>query len=184
MNFWCGSLDIRCFIRWCEQSVILRVLSVFSIVFDYSALLWGEWGHKWCLFRDPYFWPTTHISGVTDKCGGLTLPPADHARSTLSHLACWGGSAQAAPSCSVLESDSDQMCGQWLEHLAVAARGVMCSQGCKCNNRWCSVIITSSVVSSEVIGATCGACSWTLSGGSACPPPESAITLVVFPCQL
>ena len=42
------------------------------------------------------------------NCGGLPLTPADHARSTLSHLAQAGGAAPAAPSCRILGRDSDQ----------------------------------------------------------------------------
>ena len=44
-------------------------------------------------------------------------------------------------------------------------RGKVCgSQGSE-NNRWCSVTVPSSVVPSEVIGASSGVCSQTPSGG-------------------
>ena len=39
-------------------------------------------------------------SGVSGNCGGSPPPPADHARSTPSHLAHVGGITPAALSCS------------------------------------------------------------------------------------
>ena len=85
-------------------------------------------------------------SRVSDSCGGLPLLLADHARSTLSHLAHTGGAAQAAPSFRILGSDRNQACGHGLGCLAVAAAGLVFSQGCESNNRWCSVTMPSSVV--------------------------------------
>ena len=61
--------------------------------------------------------------------GGLPLPPVDHARSTLSHLALTGHAAPAAPSCRFLGRDSDQAFGHFPEYLAVAAAGWVCSWG-------------------------------------------------------
>ena len=60
-----------------------------------------------------------------------------------------------------------------VEHLAVAAAGCVCvcvcvcvcSQGSESNNKWFSVEVTSSLLTSEVPGATGDACSWTPSGG-------------------
>ena len=60
---------------------------------------------------DPQCWLATPTSGVSDNCGGLLSPPVDHARSAPSCLAHKGGATQAAPICSVLESDNDQACG-------------------------------------------------------------------------
>ena len=51
--------------------------------------------------------------------------------------------------------------------------------GSESNNRWCLVTMPSSVVPSEVIGATSCAYSWTPSGGLPCPPLESEMTAVV-----
>ena len=74
------------------------------------------------------------------------------ARSTPSHLAHTGGAAQAAPSCKILGGDRDQACGHCPEHSAVAATGLMCSQGCESNNRWYSVIVPSSVALLKWLG--------------------------------
>ena len=49
--------------------------------------------------------------------------PADHARSTLCHLALTGGAAPVAPGCRILGRDSDQLYGGLPEHLAVADAG-------------------------------------------------------------
>ena len=76
-------------------------------------------------------------------CGGLSLPPADHARSTLSHLALTGGTAPVASSCRVLGRDSDQVPGHHPEHLAVAAAGWVCSQGSESNSFWYLVAVPS-----------------------------------------
>ena len=118
-------------------------------------------------------------SGVRDNCSGLPPPTADHARSTPSHLAHAGDAAQAAPSCKVLGRDNDQASGCFPEHLAMAAAGRVCSQVCEINSRSCLVTMSSSVVISELIGATCGACSWTLSGGGPCPPLKSEVAAMV-----
>ena len=71
------------------------------------------------------------------------LPPADHARSTLSHLSHTGCAAPAAPSCRVLGRDSDQVSGHQPEHLAVASARQVCSQGSKRNSVWCLVAVPS-----------------------------------------
>ena len=65
-------------------------------------------------------------SEITD---GLPLPPADHSRSTLSHLAHAEGAVPAAPSCRALGRDSDQVSGCCPECLAVATAGWVCFQG-------------------------------------------------------
>ena len=70
--------------------------------------------------------PSSEIKG---NCGSFPLPPADHARGTLSHLANAGGAAPAAPSCRVLGRDSDEVSGHHAEHLVMAAAGQMFSQG-------------------------------------------------------
>ena len=71
----------------------------------------GEWGCKWFLLRYLQWQWAMPTSGIRDNCGSLSLPPADHARRTLSHLAHSGGAAPAAPSCRVLGRDSDQGSG-------------------------------------------------------------------------
>ena len=128
--------------------------------------------------------PLVVTSGVRDNCSGLPLPPVDHARSTLSHLAPIGGAVPAAPSCRFLGRDSDQATRHCPEHLAVAAAGRVYSQGSESNNRWCSVTVPSSVVPSEVVGVTSGSCSGNPSGGGLHPPLESEITAMVFPRHL
>ena len=65
-------------------------------------------------------------SGITCR---LPLPPADHPRSTLSHLAHEGGDVSAAPSCGVLGRDSDQVthhseCWLWQLQGRCVPRGV------------------------------------------------------------
>ena len=55
----------------------------------------------------------------------------------------------------------------------------MSCQGRESNNRWCLLTMPSSVVHSEVFGATSGVRSWTPSGGGPCLPLESKITEVV-----
>ena len=74
----------------------------------------------------------TH-SGIRDN---FPLTPADHTRSTLSHLAHAGGAAPVAPSCRVLGMDSDEVSGGHPEHLAVVAAGWVCSQGSESNSVW------------------------------------------------
>ena len=96
-------------------------------------------------------------------------PPIDLARSIPYNLAPIGGAAKSAPICRFLGRDSDQASGHFPEHVAVAAVGQVCSQGSKINNRWYSVVMSSSVVSSEVTGAASSACSGTPSGGGQCP---------------
>ena len=82
-------------------------------------------------------------SGVRHNCGDLTLPPADHTRSTLSCLAHIGHGVPAAPGCWFLGRDSDQTSGCCPECLAVAAAGQMISQGAESNNVWCWVAVPS-----------------------------------------
>ena len=60
----------------------------------------------------------------------------------------------------------------------------MHSQGSESNNRWYLVAVPSFVLTSEVTGATSGACSQTPSGGRPCLPLESEITALVCPCCL
>ena len=108
----------------------------------------------------------------------------DHARSTSSCLAPTGGAAQAAPSCRFLGRGSDQASGHCPEHLAVATAGQVCSQGSENNNRWCSVIMSFSVVPSKVVGAASDFCSGVPSGGGPRPSLESEIIAVVCPCHL
>ena len=119
-----------------------------------------------------------------DNCGGLPPPPVYHKRNTLSHLDPTGGAAKAAPSCRFLVRDSDQASGHFPEHLAVAVVGQVCSHESESNNRWCSVTVPSSVVPSDVVGASSGACSGTPSGSRPHPPLDSEITAVVFPYHL
>ena len=86
--------------------------------------------------------------------------------------------AQASPSCMFPGRDSEQASGHCLERLAVAAAGWVGSQGSE-SNRWCSVTMSFSAVSSEVVGAASGSCSETSSGSGPHPPLESEITVVV-----
>ena len=51
-----------------------------------------------------------------------------------------------------------------------------CHQGKWEQQRWCLVSVPSPVVTSQVTGATCGACSRTPIGGGPCPPLEFEIT--------
>ena len=57
------------------------------------------------------------------------------------------------------------------------------SQGSESNSGCFSVAMTSSVVSSEVIGAASISCSRTPTGHRPCPPLESEITVVVCPAS-
>ena len=117
----------------------------------------------------------------SDKCGGLPLPPLDHARSTSSHLALTGSAAPAAPSCSFLGRDSNQAFGHYPEQLAVAAAEWVYSQQRKSNNSWCSITMFSFLVPCEVVGAASSSCSGIPSGGRTLPPLESEITVMVLP---
>ena len=63
-------------------------------------------------------------------------PSVDHSRSTPSHLSHVGVAAQAAPSCRVLGSDSDQVCvgaaqsiWHWQQQGVFVPRGVKASMG-------------------------------------------------------
>ena len=90
------------------------------------------------------------------------------------------GATQASPSCSILGSDRDQVCGYYLKCMAVAETGPLCFQGFKSNNKWRLVKVLSSVVSLFNGGTS----SWTPSGGGSCPPLESVITVVICTHQL
>ena len=57
----------------------------------------------------------------------------------------------------------------------------VCSQGSESNNRWYSVIVPSSVLSSEVTGAVGGACLGTPSVDGPHLPLESEMAVVVCP---
>ena len=83
---------------------------------------------------------------------------------------------QAAPSCRILGSDRDQACGHCPEHLAAAAAGWVCSQGCESTNRWHSIAMSFSVVPSEVVGSASDFCSGIPSDSGPCPTLESRIT--------
>ena len=119
-------------------------------------------------------------SGAKDNCGGLPQPPAGHARTTSSCLS----PGQGALSCRFLGVDSDQAPGNFPEHLAVALTGRVYSQGSKRNNRWCSLVMSFSMVPSEVVGAARDFCSGIPSDSGPCPPLESEITVAVCPCHL
>ena len=157
---------------------------VFSSIALLCGALRGDRGHRWCQFTDFLWWWATHTSGVRDNCSGLPMPPVEHARNTMSCLAHAGGAAQFAPSCRVLGRDSDQAFGHCLEHLAVAAAGWVCSQGSESNNGWCLVAVSSFLLTSEVTGATDGACSHTPRSGRSCLPLVSEMTAAVCPCCL
>ena len=73
-------------------------------------------------------------------------------------------------------------CRHQPEHLTVAAGGRICSQGSESNNRWLSVIVSSSVLTSEVTGATGHACSWIPTSSRACPPLESEMAVALATC--
>ena len=119
------------------------------------------------MFRDPQWQRATSTSGVGDNFSGLPPPPADHSRSTLSHLAHAGGATPAAPSCRVLGRDSNQTFGCPPDCLAVAAAGRVCSQGAKSNNVWCLVAVPSFFLPTPgVIGAAGGAHSQARSGSN------------------
>ena len=91
---------------------------------------------------------------------------------------------QTPPNYRFLVRDSDQSCGHFLDHLAVAAARLVCFQGYESNNRLYSVMMSSSLVTCDVIGAASGTCSKTPSGIGQHPPLESEITAVVCPCNL
>ena len=122
--------------------------------------------------------------GITDNYGGLPLLPADHTRSTLSHLAHAGGVAPVAPTCRVLGRYSDQMSGGHPEHLAVAVAGWVCSQGSENNSVWCLVAMLSFLPIPEVTGIAGGAHSQVPSGGKPRFPLASETTATVCPCHL
>ena len=119
----------------------------------------------------------------------FVLPPPDHARSTLSHLAHAGSSAPVAPSCRVLGMDSDRVSGGHPERLAVAAAGWVCSLRSESNSVWCfvampsffSFLATPEVSMEEPDG---GAHSQAPSGGKPHLPLVSEMTTAVCPCHL
>ena len=89
--------------------------------------------------------------------------------------------AQGTPSCRTL--GSGRILGRFTscpEYLAVAAAGCVSSQTSENNNSKFSIAMPSS----EVIGATSGACSGTPSGSGPCPPLESVIPQVLCPHHL
>ena len=143
-------------------------------------------GCNWFLLRDLQCWWATIPSGVRGNCGGLPLPPADHVRSTLSHLAHRGGAAPAAPSCRILGRVSDQVSVWCPEHLAVAAAGRLCSQRSENNNMWCLVAVSSFsfLPTPEVTGAAGGSHSQAPSGDRPHLPLASKKTYMVSPCCL
>ena len=59
------------------------------------------------------------------------------------------------------------------------APGWVHSQGSESNNRWLLVAVPSSLLTSEVLGASGGACSQTASGDRQCPLLVSKMTAVV-----
>ena len=68
--------------------------------------------------------------------------------------------------------------------LAVAAAGHVHFQGSESNHRWHTVVVPSSVLTSEVTESAGSARSWTLSGSRPGPPLESGMAMVVYPCLL
>ena len=89
-----------------------------------GVLLGSESNNRWCSVTMSSFVVPSEVVGAasgscsgihsgdgpcppleSDNCGGLSLPPADHARSTLSCLAHAGGATPAAPTLRVLESE-------------------------------------------------------------------------------
>ena len=97
------------------------------MVFGHNALLCGallvNGTASDFLFRYLQWQWAMPTSGIRDYSGSLPLPPADHTRSILSHLAHAGGVAPVALICRILGRDSDQVSGGPSEHLAVAAVG-------------------------------------------------------------
>ena len=79
--------------------------------------------------------------------------------------------------CRFLGRDSDQAFGPLPEHLAAAGR--VCSQGSERNIRWYSVVVSFSVIPSEVVGATSDFFPDIPSCGMPCPLLESGIIAVV-----
>ena len=95
------------FINWEAYTMsILRINFINSpgLQFDCNALLWGDWNHRWCLFREPYGEQAMTISRVSDNCGGLPPPPVDHAWRDPSHLAHIWGVVKGVPSCRILQN--------------------------------------------------------------------------------
>ena len=116
----------------------------FLVTMPSSVVPFGWMGLQVILFKYLQCQWAMPTSGIRDSWGGLPLPPpADHARSTLSHLGHTGGAAPVAPSCRVLGKDSDQVSVGHPEHLAVTAAGWVCSQGSESNSVWCLVAMPS-----------------------------------------
>ena len=125
-------------------------------------------------------------SRIRDNCSNLPLPPADHAGSTLSHLAHADGAAAVAPHCRVLGRDSDQVSGHHPEHLAVAGAGWVCSQGNESNSVCClvyNVLFFSFLPTPEVAGVTGEAHSQAPSGGKPRLPLGSETQSVPATCR-
>ena len=130
-----------------RAGVFPRVQEHKHVVFSHNALLCGVLevngaASDFCSCIPQWHWamPT---SGIRVNCGGLPPSPADHARSTLSHLDHAGCAALAALSCRVLGRDSDQVSGHRPEHFAVTAAGQVCFQGSESNSTWCLVAVPS-----------------------------------------
>ena len=126
----------------------------------------------------------SHIRSQRLLWGFAPVPPVDHARSTSSCLAHTGRAAKAAPSSRLLGRDSDQASGLYPECLAMASAGQVCFQGSKSNVMYFSITMSFCVLPSEVVGAASDFCSSIPGGSGPCPPLESEITVVVFPCHL
>ena len=109
-------------------------------------------------------------------------PPVDHAINNPSCFTHMGCTAQDALICRFLGRDSDQASGHFPEHLALAIAGQMCFWGSESNIRWCSIVMSFTVLPYEDFGAACDFC---ISSGSwPCPPLESGTTAVVCSCHL
>ena len=129
---------------------------------------------------DPLWWQAKPTFEVSDNCSDFPPLLVDHARSTSSCLAPKECAVSAAPSGRFLGRDSDQGSGHCPESLALAAAGQLCSQRSESHERQCSVTISFSVVTSEVVGAASGSYSGIPSGGGPCPPLESMINAMVY----
>ena len=99
----------------------------------------------------------------------------------------YGKVMQAIPRCWALGSGRDSQAhvgsAQCLA-VVVAVSGHVHSQGSESKNGWCSIAVPSSVLTSEVTGASVGICSQNPSGGGIHPSLESEVTVVVCPHNL
>ena len=129
-----------------RAGVFLEVQEYQQVAFGHNALLCGALkvngaASDFCSDISHGSGPCPPLeSGIT---GVLPLLPADYARSTLSYLAHTGGAAPVAPSCRVLERDSNQVSGGHPERLSVAAAAWVCSWGSESNSVWCLVAVPS-----------------------------------------